>query len=122
MDKLTQLTQRARALANILSAPIGSAGDDYLTPAQRSKAEAELSAVRAEIESIENEFEPEVYLSPTEVAQFVYGMHGDPSHAQAQAIVKEVQASPYSYLTTGSAGANFERILAIADGRLDTDE
>lgn len=122
MDKLTQLTQRARALANILSAPIGSAGDDYLTPAQRSKAEAELTAIHIEIVSIENEFEPEIYLNSTEVAQFVYGMHGDPSYAQAQAIVKEVKSNPHLYLTTGSAGANFGRILAIAGESPDLDE
>lgn len=114
MDKLTTLNQRAKDLANILSAPIGSAGDDYITADQRERYEAELSRIHAEIVSIENEGAVRIYLNPTQVFKFVHGLAGDPSFEEAIAIIDEVTARPWEYLTTGTAGFNFGRILAIA--------
>ncbi len=48
------LTLRARHLCAILTAPFGCAGDDWLSPDQRNRYEAELDTIRAEIEAIEH--------------------------------------------------------------------
>ena len=50
VTRLQFLRQRSRDLAGILAAPLGAAGDDYLTPTQRESAEIELVNLQVEIE------------------------------------------------------------------------
>lgn len=49
--RLQSLRQRSKYLAAILAAPLGSAGDDYLSPEQRERYEIELVNLQAEIEA-----------------------------------------------------------------------
>jgi hypothetical protein len=51
VTRLHSLRQRSRDLAAILAAPLGSAGDDYLTPDQRERYEIELVNLQVEIEA-----------------------------------------------------------------------
>jgi hypothetical protein len=51
VNRLQSLRQRSRDLAGILSAPLGAAGDDYLTPDQRERYEIELVNLQVEIEA-----------------------------------------------------------------------
>ena len=50
VTRLHSLRQRSRDLAGILAAPLGAAGDDYLTPDQRERYEIELVNLQVEIE------------------------------------------------------------------------
>jgi hypothetical protein len=50
VTRLHSLRQRSRDLAGILAAPLGAAGDDYLTPDQRERYEIEMVNLQVEIE------------------------------------------------------------------------
>lgn len=52
--KIDTLHLRASQLAAILSAPLGAAGDDWLSADQRERYEAELESIKADIEAREH--------------------------------------------------------------------
>ena len=124
--KIDRLKALRKELAAIVAAPLGSAGDDYITPDQRRRIEADLASIEATLEQIDEQdraaFEATLPtpLNATQIYQTIVGLR-EFNTSEFDQIRDAIEAEPHLYLTSGEACRHVEALQSYL-GLNDCDE
>lgn len=116
--QITALKAKRSELSAILAAPLGSAGDDYITADQRRRYESELAAIDATLEQIDEQdraaFEATLPtpLNATQIYQTLVGLR-EFDTAEFDQIRDAVESEPHLYLTSGQACRGWEAVQEL---------
>jgi hypothetical protein len=121
--KIDRLKALRKELAAIVAAPLGSAGDDYITADQRRRIEADLASIEATLEQIDEQdraaFEATLPtpLNATQIYQTIVGLR-EFNTSEFDQIRDAIEAEPHLYLTSGQACRGWETVQELYWGSL----